>query len=269
MTKSNFGHNFARVCTEEPGRAAALELAFIHGRKSWATPCPDRPDDPEDESGSPPSSAARPSSSAAARSTRWLAQESTAPSWRPSEPRWNPPGSFPTFCLNADLETAKLQIVRMLDGYPGDTDDLEDDAYRLVAATLPRNQTCADAVREAGLRALGLPRSYPLDEGDALVPRTTCQHVRAHVHADELRGVLCRSAMTPDSRGRELAWFPATESLPRQGRLAGAATASAWRDAVGWVDLDLPAPDETLQLSPRVSASLSLTQGQIAYNLSL
>jgi len=160
--------------------------------------------------------------------------------------RWNPPDSFPTLYLNADLETAKLQIVRMLDGYPADIDDLEDDAYTLVAATLPRKQVCADAVRDAGLRTLGLPRSYPLDDGDAPVPRTTCQRVGADVHAVGLRGVLCRSAITADGRGREVAWFPATRRSRAKAVWPEPRPLGDWRDAGGWVDLDLPARADTL-----------------------
>jgi len=34
--------------------------------------------------------------------------------------RWNPPGSHPTLYLNADLETARLQILRLREGTPVD-----------------------------------------------------------------------------------------------------------------------------------------------------
>lgn len=78
--------------------------------------------------------------------------------------RWNPPASFPTLYLNGDVATARMQLERLVEGTPFTTDDLDDGAYLLVAATLPRNQTCADAVSAAGLRRLGLPESYPLDE---------------------------------------------------------------------------------------------------------
>ena len=71
--------------------------------------------------------------------------------------RWNPPGSFPVLYLNADVVTARLQIDRLVEDQPFTADDLDDDAYVLVAATLPRSQTCADAVSGAGLKALGLP----------------------------------------------------------------------------------------------------------------
>jgi hypothetical protein len=56
--------------------------------------------------------------------------------------RWNPPGEYPTLCLNADLATARSQLERMLEGYPAGLDDLDDDAFLLVAARLPERQRC-------------------------------------------------------------------------------------------------------------------------------
>ncbi len=76
--------------------------------------------------------------------------------------RWNPPGSFATLYLNGDVATARMQIQRMLAGYPVRIEDLDDGAYVLVAATLPGSQTCAEATSPSGLEVLGLPDSYPL-----------------------------------------------------------------------------------------------------------
>jgi hypothetical protein len=42
--------------------------------------------------------------------------------------------------LNADVLTARAQIERMLAGSPVRIDDLDDDAYVLVAATVPRRR---------------------------------------------------------------------------------------------------------------------------------
>ena len=85
--------------------------------------------------------------------------------------RWNPPGSFPVLYLNADVGTARMQIDRMTRDQPFTVDDLDDDAYLLIAVTLPRRQTCADAVSGAGLRCLGLPPSYPLSASGEVVKR--------------------------------------------------------------------------------------------------
>jgi hypothetical protein len=38
----------------------------------------------------------------------------------------------------------------MLEGYPAGIDDLDEDAFVLVAARLPKRQRCADAIRAAG-----------------------------------------------------------------------------------------------------------------------
>jgi hypothetical protein len=123
---------------------------------------------------------------------------------------------------------------------PFTMDDLDDGAYVLVAATLPRNQTCADAVSPTGLRRLGLPESYPADEAGGVVGHDRCQSVGAEVRARGLRGVWCISAATRDGTGRELAWFPATARS--RGRLVWeeALPLGRWREAIDWADLGLP-----------------------------
>lgn len=158
--------------------------------------------------------------------------------------RWNPPGSFPVLYLNGDVVTARMQIERMLAGSPVTVDDLDDEAYVLVAASLPDGRTCADAATGEGLRALGLPETYPRDSAGGEIAHRNCQSIGARVHDQGLDGVWCRSACTADGRGRELAWFPSdgaaaravwTEPLPF----------GAWRHAGGWEDLgleDQPAP---------------------------
>lgn len=124
--------------------------------------------------------------------------------------RWNPPGSFPALYLNEDLDTARAQIERMLAGSPVDSEDL-DAPYILVTVALPRSQRAADAINDEGLARLGLPTTYPLDDG-AVVPRETCQPIGVAVRFAGLRGVHARSAATGDGSGRELAWFPARSS---------------------------------------------------------
>ena len=153
--------------------------------------------------------------------------------------RWNAPGSFRTLYLNADVHTARLQLVALLRGSPVEVEDLADDAYVLAAATLPRDQTCADARTDAGLAALGLPASYPRDEAGRTVGHAVCQAVGGDVQARGLRGVLCRSATTTDGEGRELAWFPATSRSRAHPAWTAPRPLGAWRDAAGWEDLGL------------------------------
>lgn len=158
--------------------------------------------------------------------------------------RWNPPGSHPTLYLNGDVVTARMQIQAMLAGYPVDVEDLDAAAFVLVAATLPRDQWCADAVSEDGVEALGLPASYPRTPSGEPIPRTVCQPIGASIREDGLRSVWCRSAGMPDGRGRELAWFPATSRSRARAVWEEPRPLSEWRDATGWADLDLdPQPD--------------------------
>ncbi len=169
------------------------------------------------------------------------------PSWAGERGgRWNAPNAGPTLYLNGDVTTARLQIERMLAGSPVTVDDLDEDAYVLVAATLPAMQTVADAVTERGVRALGLPASYPRRADGSAVGHDACQRAGARVRERRLRGVWCRSACTPDGRGRELAWFPATARSSARPVWTRPLSFGRWRYAVTWRDLDLDEqPDPT------------------------
>jgi hypothetical protein len=153
--------------------------------------------------------------------------------------RWNPPGSYAVLYLNGDVQTAQLQIERMLAGSPVHPDDLDDAAYVLVAATLPRSQWSADAVTAPGLRALGLPTTYPRDPSGAQIGHASCRAIGTALRRDALRGVWCRSACTSDGRGRELAWFPATLRSRARPVWDDPLPLGRWRGAVGWSDLRL------------------------------
>lgn len=153
--------------------------------------------------------------------------------------RWHPPGSFPAVYLNGDVATARMQIERMLAGSPVAVDDLDDEAYELVAATLPESQICADATTPAGLRSLALPDTYPRDSHGEEIDRPACQHAGRLVHDAGLHGVWCRSACTADGRGRELAWFPSDRRATARPVWGAALQFGAWRYADGWRDLGL------------------------------
>ncbi len=153
--------------------------------------------------------------------------------------RWNPPASFPALYLNGDVVTAHLQIERLLVGSPVRPDDLDDGAFEMVAVRLPRSQVCVDAVSDEGLKAVGLPESYPSSRSGKDVSHPVCQRLGVQVNSGGLRGVWCRSACTPDGRGRELAWFPATRRSKANAVWASPLPFGAWRDAAGWADLGL------------------------------
>jgi hypothetical protein len=125
--------------------------------------------------------------------------------------RWNPPGSFPTLYVNEDQATARINLRRFIAGWPYEPEDLRDDTGPvLVGADLPRRQCVADVHSPAGVDAVCLPATYPLDGAGRLVAHAVCQPVGAAAKARGLRGVWCRSASAPHGAGRELAWFPAT-----------------------------------------------------------
>ena len=132
--------------------------------------------------------------------------------------RWNPPGMFPVLYLNEDPATARLNLRAFIAGWPYEPEDLRDDTGPvLIGCLLPRRQIVCDAHSAAGLRAAGLPVTYPLDEDGAPVPHTRCQPVGLCAKSERLRGVRCRSAQSLDGAGRELAWFPATGRSTARG----------------------------------------------------
>lgn len=122
--------------------------------------------------------------------------------------RWNPPGSLATLYLNADVATARRQIVRLLEDTVVEPDDLAGDAYELVGAYLPDSQVAADVVTDGGVAAAGLPPTYPADADGRRVAHEICQPIGVEAYEVGLDGVHCRSAATLDGAGRELAWWP-------------------------------------------------------------
>ena len=134
--------------------------------------------------------------------------------------RWNPPDSFPVLYVNEDLATARLNLRGFIARWPYEPEDLRDDrGPALVGCVLPRRQIVCDAHSAAGLRAAGLPDSYPLDSDGATVSHSRCRPIGARAQAVGLRGVRARSARSRDGDGRELAWFPASaRSLARRVR---------------------------------------------------
>ncbi len=134
--------------------------------------------------------------------------------------RWNPPGSFPALYLNEDMVTARLNLFDFISKWPYEPEDLRDNTGpALVGCSLPRRQVVCDACSSAGVRAVGLPDTYPLERDGALVPHARCQSIGAQVKAAHLRGVRSRSAQSRDGIGRELAWFPAsTRSVARRAQ---------------------------------------------------
>ena len=134
--------------------------------------------------------------------------------------RWNPPGSFPALYLNEDMGTARLNLYAFIGKWPYEPEELRDDTGpMLVGCSLPRRQIVCDVCSPSGIRAVGLPNTYPLDKDGSLVSHARCQSIGVRVKAARLRGVRARSAQSRDGTGRELAWFPTSaRSLARQAQ---------------------------------------------------
>ena len=140
--------------------------------------------------------------------------------------RWNPPDSFPVLYLNEDKVTARINIRLFIDDQPYGPEELRDDAGPvLVGCNLPRRQVVCDLHSKAGIRAVGLPDTYPLEDGK-VVPHSRCHPIGIHVKKARLCGVRARSAQSPYGAGRELAWFPL--SARSVARRVGTSPFSEW-----------------------------------------
>ena len=94
--------------------------------------------------------------------------------------RWNPPDSFPVLYLNEDMMMAQLNLRAFIAMWPYEPEDLRDDTGPiLLGCVLPRRQVVCDAHSQAGVRALGLPDTYPLEADGTLVPHARCQPHRS------------------------------------------------------------------------------------------
>ena len=145
--------------------------------------------------------------------------------------RWNAPDSFPVLYLNEDAATARRNLLAFIARWPYEAEDLRDDrGPMLVGCVLPRRQVVCDVHSPAGVRAAGLPGTYPLDEDGGPVPHARCQPIGMRAQAAGLRGVRARSAQSGEGAGRELAWFPASRrSIARPVR---AMAFAAWFSGV-------------------------------------
>ena len=130
--------------------------------------------------------------------------------------RWNSPDSHRTLYLCADESTAAAQVRRLLHGSFLTPEDLRDDAFVLIAVTLPTDTLVADAHSIGGLMALGLPTTYPHESDGTPIPRARCQPIGDQVAQNGLSGVHTRSATEgATEHHRELAWFPQPNQSPQ------------------------------------------------------
>lgn len=119
--------------------------------------------------------------------------------------RWNPPESFPVIYLCRSVEVARANVYHRLRGQPYGPEDLRPGAGPILVRTRVPEDRYLNAITEAGLRDLGLPKTYPLDSRRRIVPHGRCQPIGLRARDAGLPGIAARSAAAKD--GEELAYF--------------------------------------------------------------
>jgi hypothetical protein len=119
--------------------------------------------------------------------------------------RWNPPESFPVVYLCRSIEVARANVYRRLRGQPYGPEDLRPGAGPILVRTRVPEDRYLNAITEAGLRDLGLPKTYPLDSRRRIVPHGRCQPIGLRAWDAGLPGIAAWSAAARD--GEELAYF--------------------------------------------------------------
>ena len=137
---------------------------------------------------------------------------------RRSGGRWNPPGAFAALYLCRDVETARANARRLIEGQPFTFDDLRPERLPALVETSLPDARYVDAVSARGLASLGLPASYPLDARGRVVSHARCRPIGAAAWDAGEPGVACRSAAPgAPPGGEELALFDRGLRL-RRGR---------------------------------------------------
>jgi len=121
--------------------------------------------------------------------------------------RWNPPGAFPVLYLNRDVQTSRANLNRRFAGRPYGPEMLDPALAPLLIETTVGSRNFVDAVTDDGCLELGLPATYPLDEGGREVGWDRCQPIGLDAWRAGEAGIACRSAAMPDRIGDGLAVF--------------------------------------------------------------
>jgi RES domain-containing protein len=111
--------------------------------------------------------------------------------------RWNVPGAFGMLYLCANKAVAAAFVRVNFAGEIATLMDLQPDVLPDLLEVDVRSAQFVDATSDAGLRALGLPTSYPVGVG-----WEQCQQIGQRVYTAGERGIACRSA----SEATEAGW---------------------------------------------------------------
>ena len=131
--------------------------------------------------------------------------------------RWNVAGSFGALYLNATIEVAAANARRNFEGEIATLYDLLPDQRPDLVVVAVSNGSFVDVVSADGLRALRLPKSYPVG-----VSHERCRRIAARAYdVPSIDGVACRSnaeATTETVVGEELAVFDRSLRIVRRRR---------------------------------------------------
>jgi hypothetical protein len=110
--------------------------------------------------------------------------------------------------LNASVDVARAQVRHKLEARGIRPEDLLSEEGPVLVHTHVPEDDYVDAISIAGLRALGLPATYPLDEGGAPIAHSVCQPLGQQAWDSGEPGIACRSAAhTARVDDEELAFF--------------------------------------------------------------
>lgn len=119
-----------------------------------------------------------------------------------------PPGNFGVVYLNASVELARAQVRHKLETRSIRPEDLSPDQGPVLIHTHVPTDDYVDAIADAGLLALGLPDTYPLDRRGQPIAQNICQPIGRRAWDASEPGIACRSAARfAPANGEELAFF--------------------------------------------------------------
>jgi hypothetical protein len=110
--------------------------------------------------------------------------------------RWNAAGSCGVLYLNASAKVARLQAQHKLAGHPYDIEDLDPATQHDLVEVDVAETRPLDLVSAAGLGAVALPSSYPLDALGYPIGHPQCHPIGKAAYNEPLPGIACRSAAT-------------------------------------------------------------------------
>jgi len=125
--------------------------------------------------------------------------------------RWNPAGEFGALYLNASVRVASAQVRQQHAGRAISLFDMRPERRPALAIFSVPRVDVVDAVNAAGIRALCLPKIYPVG-----VEWSPCQRIGRRAYHDGLAGVAARSnaeARVDETLGEELAYFDSQSPL--------------------------------------------------------